>query len=567
VGPRQAPEKQGSRASRLEAFFPLALAVCTAIAYAPTFKNGFVHLDDPAQLTQNARVLSGVSWDTFLWSFTGESFAQPLTVLAYALLNSLFGLNPAVFHGASLLLHVANALLLFSFFKKATGDFLPSAAVASLFALHPVNVESVAWVAELNNVLSGTFFMLTLHAYLWYAQRPTPLAYLATASALILGLFSKQVLMTVPFLLLLLDLWPLRRVSIQRVGKKVRLEGVPATRLVAEKIPLVAVSMAVLATAIAGLESHNSFIGTSLVPVGLRVSNAVLSYFRYLEKLFIPAGLAPLYAYPRSIALWKAAAALAAILAASAYALREAGRRPYLAVGWFWFLGVMAPFLGLIQAGQWPEMAERYAYLTTIGVFVVLAWGAKEAAASRRSLGRVLVALALAAVTACAVLTWRQVGFFRDSRVLFERVVQVHPQNPMGHRNLGTELLQAGDIEAAIASYERAIALDPTFPVNHYNMGLALTMAGRLDEAIASYEKGIALDEAGGVPEGSPDLDYVQKNRVDFLSQAHNNLGYLLGARGRTEDAVRHLTRALELNPANARARSNLEKITGAALQ
>ncbi len=554
---RQLGENKNRLLARREWAFCCALAVLTAFAYARTFSNGFVHLDDPAQLTANPRVLGGITWGNFLWSFTGESVAQPLTWLAYAGLNRAFGLNPAIFHGVSLLLHVLNALLLFEFFRRSTGGFWPSAAVASLFALHPINVESVAWVAELNNVLSGTFFMLTLLAYLAYARRPTPVRYVMVMLIFGFGLLAKQVLMTLPFLLLLLDIWPLERVRVHKSEGRVSLEGEPLRRLVLEKVPFICMSLLTFVAAVSAWGTHSRIIGFEVVPLGLRVSNAVVSYLRYLEKIFVPSGLAPLYAYPSSMEPVKAILSFCMVAGVAMCGVLSAAKKPWLLVGWLWFVGVMAPFLGLIQAGQWPEMAERYAYLTAIGVFVVLSWGVLPLLERSKGLRLPALGLYVVVIAACTWLTYNQVGIWKDSLTLFSHASRAHPANPMIHRNLGTEYLQAGDTEKAIACFNRAIELDASFPVNYYSLGLALTMAGRVEDAIMAYRKGIALDEAGGLPADRGGLDYVQRNRVVFLAQAHNNLGYLLAATGHRDEAARHFERALAIDPGNKRAIEN----------
>lgn len=545
-------------------WFCCGLVLCIVAAYVRTFGNGFVHLDDPLQLTENARVLTGVTWENFLWSFTSESPAQPLTWLTYAALNAAFGLNPAIFHGVSLAVHALSAVLLFVFLYRATGNFEPSALVAGLFGLHPLNVESVAWIAELNNVLSGLFFMLTLLAYLAYARKPGVLRYVLVMVLFVLGLLAKPVLMTLPFLLLLIDIWPLGRLKVKGKGHDTPVWVLgQAWRLVVEKVPLIVLAVISLVVSVRGLEGHTSVHGLDIVPFGLRVSNAVVSYMRYLEKIFVPHGLAPLYAYPGSIPLLKVLASAMVILTVTWVIVRQVARRPCLTVGWFWFLGVMAPFLGLIQAGQWPEMAERYAYLTSIGIFIMAAWGVWDLILLRPSHKPKIVVLGLVVLIASACITWKQVGYWKDSLTFYTRVVQAHPENPMGHRNLGTEYLLAGDTTRAQACYERAIELDNMFPLNYYSLGLALSMAGRIKDAVKAYEKGIAIDEGGGMPGDRASLDYVQKNRIVFLAQAHNNLGRLLAAQGRLREASEHFLRALYLDPGNRNARLNLEKIRG----
>ncbi len=512
------------------------LVLSTVLAYSRLPGNAFINLDDPLQLLSNERVLSGLSWSGFLWSFGPESPCSPVTWLAYASIHAVFGLQPWAYHVASLMLHTAAALLLYLFLRTSTGAYLRSAFVASLFALHPINVESVAWVAELNNVLSGLFFMLTLCLYGWYARRPGPARYLLTLGGFGLGLLAKPVLMTLPFILLLVDLWPLRRVRAVEEDR-----GMSLARLLAEKVPFMLMSLASVMSTLLMVREHASFYSTDAVPILLRLSNALVSSMKYLGKLFLPVDLALLYPYPSTVPWWQAAGAGILLLLISLAAVKYVRRFPYVLTGWLWFLGGLVPFLGIIQAGQWPEMADRYAYLTFIGIFIVLSWGIYDLAMKTRLPRWVLPASGTALIPILVLLTWMQVGSWKDSVTLFRRVVTVNPDSPVVRNSLANGLLEQGQAEEAIFHYREALRIDPACTEALFNLGLACQREGRGQEALDFLLRAFRADPL------QPDV--------------HVALGEVLAGMGRTEDAKAHLQEALRLDPAGAEALTALGNI------
>jgi len=506
----------------------LFLVLSTALAYSRLLGNAFINLDDPLQLLSNERVLSGLSWGNVLWSFGPESPCSPVTWLAYAAIHATFGLQPWAYHVASLVLHMASAVILYLFLRSSTGEYLKSAFVASLFALHPINVESVAWVAELNNVLSGLFFMLTLGLYAWYARRPGPVRYLVTIATFGLGLLAKPVLMTLPFILLLVDLWPLRRIRVTGDA------GMSLVRLVGEKVPFMLMALVSIVSTLLTVKEHASFYSTDTVPILLRLSNALVSCMKYLGKLFWPTDLALLYPYPAAVPWWQTAGAGFVMLLMTITALKVMRRRPYVLTGWLWFLGGLVPFLGIVQAGQWPEMADRYAYLTSIGIFLTLAWGIPELA-GRLGLPRwVSTAAGVCVILVLMALSWLQVGHWKDSVTLFTHVLSINPGNPVSHNSLANGLNEQGQTQEAISQYHQALQINPSYHDALFNLGLAYQGSGRLEDARRYLEKALKVDSS------HPD--------------AHAALGSVLADMGLKEEAVHHLQESLRLNPTSAEA-------------
>ncbi len=513
----------------------LFLVLSTVLAYSRLPGNAFINLDDPLQLLSNERMLSGLSWGNVLWSFGPESPCSPVTWLAYATIHATFGLQPWAYHVASLVLHTASAVILYLFLRSSTGEYLKSAFVASLFALHPINVESVAWVAELNNVLSGLFFMLTLGLYAWYARRPGPVRYLVTLATFGLGLLAKPVLMTLPFILLLVDLWPLRRI---------RTEGNPGmslVRLVAEKVPFMLMALASVISTLLTVKEHASFYTTDAVPILLRLSNALVSYMKYLGKLFWPTDLALLYPYPDAVPWWQTAGAGFALLLMTIAALKVMRRHPYVLTGWLWFLGGLVPFLGIVQAGQWPEMADRYAYLTFIGVFATLAWGIPDLAGRFGLPRRVTTAACVTVILVLMALTWLQVGHWKNSVTLFTHVLSINPGNPVSHNSMANGLNEQGQTQEAISHYQQALQINPSYHDALFNLGLAYQDSGRLEDARRYLEKAQQVDPS--------------------LPDAHAALGSVLADMGLMEEAMRHLKESLRLNPTSAEALTSMGNI------
>jgi tetratricopeptide (TPR) repeat protein len=504
------------------------------------------------QLTANVHVLSGFTWNNLLWSFGPESPCSPLTWSVYAAGYDIFGLNPGVFHSISLLIHIASSLLLLFLLNRITGEFWKSAFVGILFAIHPINVETVAWIAELNNVLSGLFFMLTLVAYSSYVKHPSWTRYGLALIVFGLGLLAKPVLMTLPFILLLLDYWPLKRVRLARLNEqkgekrndsnssKLCFQGVPVYRLVLEKVPFLALSLLSIGSTLVSVRRHTEFSSLEILPLSLRLSNALVSYVKYLGHLFWPLDLAVLQPYPGVIPFIHVAAAGTLLLVLTAFSLRTIYRYPYFFIGWLWFLGSLVPFLGIIQAGLWAETADRYAYLTFIPIFIILSWGLPDLFGRRIPKTGIAVA-SFGIICILAVLTNIQAGYWKNNVSLYEHAINVDPDNEAAYGNLGAEYLNRGDTIRAIDYLHQALKLKPDSPKTYFNLGMAYARQNDAKNALECHRSALRIN---------PDD-----------ADAHLCIGIILMSTGKVDEAAEHFHEAVRLNPESLEARRNLGNI------
>jgi protein O-mannosyl-transferase len=534
----QPPRKPASHAAT--AVCALLLAA-VAIVFGQTVRHDFVNYDDNVYVYENVRVAEGLTAGGIGWALTTNhgSLWAPATWTSYLLDSQLYGPKPWGYHLTNVLLHAATAILLFLVLWRMTGDFWPGALAAAVFAVHPLRAEAVAWVAERKGLLSGLFFVLTLGAYLRYVRRPSAVRYLAIAILFALGLMAKPMLVTLPFVLLLLDYWPLGRMD-EKPRQAVEPSGAGARRgflgLLVEKIPLLLLSAA--ACAAAPLSQGRAVIKLENVAMSTRLANAPVSYVAYLGQFFCPVNLAIPYPHPGvDLPSWQPLATLSALLAVSAAAIVWRRRIPCLFVGWFWYVGMLVPVIGLVQVGL-HAMADRYTYLPQIGLCVVLAWGGARLARTRprrRLACGVASAIAVAALMGC---TWRQTAFWRDSETLWRHTLACTSRNGLAHFNLGAALAAQGRSDEAVAEYQEALAIAPNDAEAHSNLGNALAGQGRIDDAITHYETALKLKPA--------------------YAEAHSNLGVALARLGRLDEATRHYQRAIDLDPDYAEAHCNL---------
>jgi Flp pilus assembly protein TadD len=511
----------------------LLLAVIAIAVHAPSLGNGFVYDDD--YIVKSPRVLDGAGLDDVGWAFTASPDGNwvPLTWLSHLLAVAAFGLAPAGHHLVQVLLHGANAALLFLLLLRVTGAPGRSLAAALLFAVHPVHVESVAWVAERKDVLSTLFGLLALHAWVGYARRPAPGAYLAALGWFAAGLMSKPMLVTLPVLLLLMDWWPLRRASL------------PRARLAAEKAPFLLLAAGAGLAAVWTQRRSGVLATLSGYPPGVRVANALVSVFGYLRDLVAPLRLAAFYPHPGdAVSRPGAIAALLVLLAVTAALLAARRRAPHLLFGWLWFLVALLPVSGLVQVGE-QARADRYAYFTFVGLYVALAWGLAGAGERLRPLGRALPVATGVAAALLALVTVRQVGFWKDNVTLFERAAAVTEGNWIAAYNLGIALAGQKRNPEALRRLDEAVRLRPDNPRYRYDYGRVLAIEGRYPQAEEQYRASLAL-----VPD-DPDV--------------HRDLGALLRAGGRGAEAAAELQQALALAPGDARARRLAEGLAGAS--
>ena len=514
-----------------ELLLGLLLVIATVALYYPVNSQPFANYDDADYVFDNFHVKSGLHWSTVTWAFTTFAAANwhPITWLSHAADVQFFQLNPAGHHDVNLALHALNVVLLFWVLQQATGYLGRSAMVAALFALHPINVESVVWIAERKNLLSMLFFLLALGAYRWYVLKPDVSRYAVVALLYALGLMSKPQVITLPCVLLLWDYWPLRRMLIR--GQESNSTGF-ATRsfsdLVWEKLPLFVLAAG---SAFLTIRAQTAGGATSWYPFSVRLGNAIVSYASYLKKAFWPSRLAVMYPHPGdSLKSWQVAAAVLLLLIITGLVL-AARRHRYLPVGWFWFLGTMLPMIGLKQVGS-QAMADRYAYLPFIGLFIMVCWSVSDWAQTRHIAKVWLAAPSIAVLLALMAVTHRQIGYWNDPITLWSHALEVTSGNWQAENNLGMALFRRGRMDDAIPHFRAAAAIDPSDPVSNMNIGIYEHSRGAVPMAIEQYKKAISLAR-------NPKLK----------AEAYNNLAYAYKDIGDYADAQQNLQAAVNINP------------------
>jgi len=537
---KQGKEQKSSQLSAAVVFVCGVILVTTLVVYWGWWQLDFVNIDDNEYVTENPGVIGGVSWEGIKWVFTKICAGNwhPLTGLSHMLDCELYGLKPAGHHFTNILFHIANSLLLFWVFWKMTEGLWPSAFVAALFALHPLHVESVAWVSERKDVLSTFFWLLTMLAYLGYVQRPRSAMYMLALLAFAAGFMAKPMLVTLPFVLLLLDYWPLGRMQLGQVGSVGKKNIIT---LVKEKMPffiLTGVFCVITVFAQKGDEAVKDF---SMLPMKYRIGNGIISYFTYIWKMFVPVNLSVYYPHPGDGLEWNRVLLAGLFLAAVFALVIIKGRgRGWLIVGWLWYVGTLVPVIGLIQVGT-QAMADRYTYVPFIGLFIVAAWALAELAGKWRyrkiALG-VSGAVVLVVLMICAR---RQVGYWRNSITLFEHAIAATGDNYRAQYNLASAYAKIGRIDKAVEHNAEAVRLEPTSPEAHHNLGVQLFKQGKPDVAVTHYKQAILLDPG--------------------LAKAHNSLGIAFEMQGLLDDALTCYSEAISLNPDYANAYFGLASV------
>lgn len=473
----------------------LLLILLTVVLYYPVRKHPYVNYDDNVYVTDNIHVQSGLTWDTVQWALVTYDAGNwhPLTWISHALDIDMYDTHPGGAHQTSMLLHGLSAALLFWVLLRATGRAGCSFMVAALFAVHPVNVEAVAWISERKTVLSMLFFVLALGAYRWYVENPKALRYAVVALLFALGLMAKPQIITFPFVLLLWDYWPLGRVA----NREWR-------RLVLEKIPLFVIAAASAVITMKAQRSSGAVLSLGASPLSVRLSNALVSYVRYLLNAFWPNGLAPMYPHPGdSLRAWQVYGALLILLIITMLVVQYR-HRGYLLVGWLWFLGTMVPMIGLVQVGR-QALADRYAYLPFVGIFIMVCWGAAELFAEKRLPAKLLPVASALIILALCVTTRRQIGYWADNIILWTHTIQVTPPNYVAEDNLGGALLTRHRMEDAIVHFRAAAEIHPVDPISAFNIGYYEHQQGDLAGAIEWYKKAIILTTSPSVKAQSYD--------------------------------------------------------------
>jgi protein O-mannosyl-transferase len=511
----------------------LLLVVVTLVLYNPVSRNGFVNFDDDRYVIDNLPVRAGLHWSTISWAFTSLDQANwhPLTWLSHAVDCQLFQLNPVGHHYTSLLLHAMNALLLFLILQSFTGYTARSLMVAALFAVHPLNVESVAWVAERKNVLSMLFFLLALAAYGWYVRRPGIVRYAAVAVLFVFGLMSKPLVITLPLVLLLLDYWPLGRLAERRASLRQaqgRLAAKSAFRLCLEKIPLLALSAGSAVITMMAQKAGGAVLTSAAHDPLLRLENAIVCYGLYIKKAVWPSHLAALYPYPHTLPAWEVAASALFLLAVTCAVLSYREHR-YLVVGWLWYLGTMVPMIGLVQVGN-QAMADRYAYLPMIGLFVMVVWAAADWAGARHASMKLPAGGGIAILLALSVVTHIQLSYWHDDLSLWAHALAVTQNNFVAENNFASALIRQGRNDEAITHFRAASALEPQDATSQLNLGIYAQEHGDLQQAAGRYA-------------------YVLQLATDtqLRASAYANLGTVYFARHDYAQALRNFDSATKL--------------------
>ncbi len=532
------------RNSRNEVFICLLLALGTITVFWPVRNHGFIACDDLQYITSKPQVVGGLNWENMRWAFRShpDDYWRPLTLLSFMLDCQLFGLNAGAHHLSSVALHLLNTLLLFLVFYRITGALWRSSCLAALFAWHPLHVEPVAWAADRGDVLAGCFWMLTLWAYARYAQNsvfkvhasrhpPSSVFYLLSLFFFALGLLSKPTLVTLPFVLLLVDYWPLTRFQLSAFNFQLSL------RLLWEKLPFLALS---------GISSYITYLGqlrgggiamNEKLDFSLRLGNALVSFTRYLGKTFWPTHLAIFYPHPGAWPRWQTISAGILLIAVSLFVVRWFHRRPYLLVGWLWFLGTLVPVIGLIQVGD-HSRADRYTYIPLIGMFILVIWGAYELTRRWRYHSLALSVAGSAAIVLCLVLTRQQLGHWKDGETLFRHALAVVPPSVLAHYHVGAALLERHEFAEAKFHFEACLKLRPNEPAALSDLGMVLVEQGMLDEGLQRFQEALKYDHGRAV--------------------RHYNLGLALAKANRPIEAVACYRQTIWLQPDHVDALNNL---------
>jgi len=546
----------------------LFLTVITLLGFLQVSQCEFINFDDPLYVTENTHIMNGVTVDAVRWAFTSTyaNFWHPLTLISLMLDDEFFGLIPRWYHLTNLLFHIANTLLLFFAINRMTKAPYKSAFVAALFAIHPLHVESVAWVAERKDVLSTFFWMLTMVAYISYVERPRLKPYIAALAFFIMGLMAKPMLVTLPFVLLLLDYWPLKRFGQKKVapevgagldgsilvnkkkaksGKKPPLQNIgkgarpvedkygwaEARHLLTEKIPFFA--LVVLFSVLTYIAEGAAVIHS---PWNVRVRNALVSYVIYIEKTIWPTHLAVFYPHPGLLPFWQATGAALLLAAVTAAVILTAKRFPYLTIGWLWFAGTLVPVIGIVQLGSFGR-ADRFTYIPLIGLFIMVAWGVPELLKSWRYRKEALATSSAMIVCSLSIATWIQVGYWRDSITLYDHTLKVTDHNYLIQDNRGLVYDKLGNYRQAIADYNKAIEINPEYAQAYNNRGVAYARLGYPKQAISDYDSAIEINP---------------KN-----AEVYSNRGIAYGKQGHHKRAIEDFGRAIEINPQYADAYFN----------
>lgn len=555
------------------------IAAAALVAFSEVQNHDFVNYDDYRYVVENEHVNAGLTSAGLLWAFTNTEagFWHPLTWLSHMADCELYGLNPKGHHMSSLVLHIINSIVLFLALNGMTRRTWRSGYVALLFALHPLHVESVAWVSQRKDLLSTFFWVAAMWGYGRYAVRPSLPWYLLCLLLFLLGLMAKPMLVTFPFVLLLLDYWPLRRTPFTTLHPASVPEGVAVPRvslawLLREKIPFLILGCAFAALAFWAEKSIGALPSLSAFSLEQRISNAMISYVAYVQKTFWPLHLSVLYPLPQVFPFYRVAACFLLLAVVCGTVVLAARKRPYLFTGWFWYMGTLVPVIGLVQIGS-HAMADRYTYVPLIGLFLILAWGVPELVRRLGAERSVLRPVAAAVIVLLGLSTWQQVRHWKDSITLFTSALEATQDNFLAHKNLGFILVLRGRYQEAEHHYREALRIRPNYTEIHYHLANLLDILGRDEEAVHHYDWVIAANPRLERPHFNLGNIFLRQGRIKeaerhyrealkinpALNEAHNNLGLALQKEGQIREAIFHFSEALRIDPHDRKARFNLD--------
>ncbi len=569
----------------------LLLIAATLIVYWNVQSHEFVTYDDPIFI-DNPYVQQGININSLSWGIysSGEKRVWiPMTWFSHMLDYQLFGRNPGLHHLINLFIHIASAMLLFSIFNRATGELLKSAFVAALFALHPLSVEPVAWIAARKDVLSSLFWMLTLFFYIIYSERPNLKKYLLMLFFFILGLLTKPNLIILPFVFLLFDFWPLKRFVFpetiielkdevfklkwnrkNRYNSKTVRKQESILFLVLEKIPFF---ILIFVMVIVTIQSKGTVVSIKVLSTYLRIANSLTSYLKYIIKTVYPDNLAILYPYT-AVSFWATIGSGIVLLIITFLSLRIYSKRPYVIVGWLWFIGTLVPVIGLIPVGIQVAIADRYSYIPNIGLFIMIAWGGSDLFKKLLS-KKVLTVFALLILIILMTTTWFQVQHWKNSFSLYQHALNVTENNYICHNNIGITFVEKGAMKEAVKHYSEALKINPDYAEAYTNMGFALGKLGHNSEAFSHYQKALKIKSQGAhVYFDMGNLLSAQGKKSEAIeyfrialrinpeyAEAHNNIGIVLFSDGKITESIKHLKQAIKFKPDYTVARNNLNRV------
>jgi protein O-mannosyl-transferase len=601
---------------RQDLLIGLLLAAVTLTLYWPVQSFDFVNFDDRVYVADNQQVHGGLSMESLRWSFTTFHAGNwhPLTWISHMVDFEAYQLNAGGHHWTNVLIHTTSVVLLFLVLSATAGTLWLSALVAGLFAIHPLHVESVAWVAERKDVLSGFFWILTMGAYAYYVKHPTIRRYLLVMLSFVLGLLSKPMVVTLPFVLLLLDYWPLRRFDELKTafGARVFRTSVSGSKiwllLVAEKLPFCFIAACACLVTLVAQREVGAIWSLEGMSFEVRIANALVAYMEYIRKMLWPADLAVLYPHIGMPEAWKIGVAVLILVSISYLAVRKAREMPFMLVGWLWYLGTLVPVIGIVQVGS-QSIADRYTYMPLVGLFIAISWGMKSIAERQPNWRPAIVVVILLALSGLLVLARTQVESWKNSEALFEQALAVTEFNHGAHHNIGAFYMDHNDCqkavphflkaiqmknnyaypyhglgvcafrekdpEGALHYFRQALLLDPRFAECRIDRGLLLMQQGRFFEAENDFQEVLRLDPAHEAAHNNMGMLLIQQGKheeaearfSDVLrinprnAEAHNNLGIVRTAQGRKEDAIAHFMHALKLAPENHAVKNNLEQV------